>query len=48
MPDGNSGIFCRALLLGEKARLETGGTDVVTNNFAGVDPDISTRGTVGT
>ena len=35
-------------LLGEKARLETGGAAVVTNNFAGVDPDISTRGTVGT
>ena len=44
-PQGG-GVF----LLGGKARLETGAlasADIVTDNFARVDPDISTRGTVG-
>jgi hypothetical protein len=37
-------------LLGENAQLITAGREktLVTNNFASNDPDVSTRGTVGT
>jgi hypothetical protein len=31
-------------LLGESAALTTGAQAVVENNFAGIDPDVSTRG----